>query len=297
NIKITPDGKVKVLDFGLAKALTTDSTTSRPVDDDSPTITGDHTLPGVVLGTASYMSPEQVRGKPLDKRTDIWSWGCVFFECLTGKRLFRGEDLAETMALIMKSEPAWADLPTTTPSAVALLLRKCLRKDRRHRLQDIGDARVDLEEAIQNPERSEFTGPAGLTSERKLALFALAILIGLLGASLAWALKPSASRREPPPAIRAEVNPFGNQPLGTAGITIALSPNGEWLAYKVGHVTDGSSRILLRNLHDGRDIVLAGTEGGGGPFFHPTAPSWVFPHGRSSGGFRFQPERLASSAI
>ena len=124
NVILTPDGKVKVLDFGLAKTDGTVSSTADPADSMSPTITDDFTIPGTLLGTAAYMSPEQARGKPIDKRTDIWSFGCVLYECLTGTRIFKGEDTSHTLAKIIEGEPDWTALPENTPPTIHLLLRK-----------------------------------------------------------------------------------------------------------------------------------------------------------------------------
>ncbi len=146
NVMVKPDGTVKVLDFGLARAMADDSG-STSIAAESPTITADYTKPGVVLGTAPYMSPEQARGRPLDKRTDIWSFGVILYECLTGSMLFHGETASDSMGAIMHREPDWSALPAETPPTVQLLLRRCLAKDRRRRLQAIGDARVELEEA------------------------------------------------------------------------------------------------------------------------------------------------------
>ena len=153
NVKITPEGKVKVLDFGLAKALAGESTA--PDQSESPTITRDGTVTGVLLGTAPYMSPEQARGKSLDKRTDIWSFGCVLYEALTGKKAFEGETVTDTIASIVKSEPDWSRLPATTPWRVRDLLARCLRKDPTQRLRDIGGARLDVEDAIADLRTSE----------------------------------------------------------------------------------------------------------------------------------------------
>jgi len=145
---VDADGRVKVLDFGLAKALSEESKlTAVSMADDSPTITDAFTQPGTILGTAAYMSPEQARGKPVDKRSDIWAFGCVMYECLTGKKAFQGEDVTETLASIIKGECNWSLLPETTPPLVQILLRKCLMKDRKRRLQHIDDAKVDLEQA------------------------------------------------------------------------------------------------------------------------------------------------------
>src|SRR5579863_4775186 len=146
NIKITPDGNVKVLDFGLAKALESDPSSTNIHN--SPTITSMATLPGVILGTAAYMSPEQAKGKSVDRRTDIWAFGCVFFEMLAGKRPFEGETLSDALAAVIRAEPEWSLLPGNTPQTIRNLLERCLKKDPRQRLQAIGDARIAIEEVL-----------------------------------------------------------------------------------------------------------------------------------------------------
>ena len=152
NIKVKDDGTVKVLDFGLAKALAGDG-----LDADlsqSPTVTAAGTREGVILGTAAYMSPEQARGKPLDKRTDIWSFGCVLFETLTGRAVFGGETLSDTIANVLDRQPDWAALPAATPPAIRKLLRRCLDREPRERLRDIGDARADSATPSGSPTQS-----------------------------------------------------------------------------------------------------------------------------------------------
>src|SRR5256714_536453 len=146
NIKITPDGLVKVLDFGLAKAATGDGSTSDLTQ--SPTMTIGGTRDGVLLGTAAYMSPEQARGRAVDKRADIWAFGCVVYEMLTGRIAFRGETVADTIAAILQREPDWSRVSESTPATVHRLLRHCLQKDVRRRLRDIGDARMELDDAL-----------------------------------------------------------------------------------------------------------------------------------------------------
>ena len=145
NIKVTPEGKVKVLDFGLAKAMAGET----PAQDlsESPTITREDTEAGVLLGTAPYMSPEQARGKPVDKRTDIWAFGCCLYEALTGKAAFLGESVSDTIAAVLGKEPGWEALREDTPPFMRLLLRRCLQKNSRDRLHDIADARIELREA------------------------------------------------------------------------------------------------------------------------------------------------------
>src|SRR3990172_2924777 len=167
NVKITPDGKVKVLDFGLAKALTGDDRSQTAVAN-SPTITVDFTRPGVILGTAAYMSPEQARGKPVDKRSDIWSFGCVLYECLSGHRPFHGDTATDLIAKILERDPDWSTLPPNTPATVQLLLRRCLVKDRNRRLRDIGDARIEIENAIADPSATSLgLAHSALAAERK----------------------------------------------------------------------------------------------------------------------------------
>ena len=144
NIKRTPEGKVKILDFGLAKALESQGAGGQgsgagPTDNSTET--------GAILGTAAYMSPEQAKGRPVDKRADVWAFGCILFECLTGKRAFPGETMSETLAAVIKEEPAWDSLPRGTPEKVRDLLKRCLRKDPEHRLRDIGDAQLEIEES------------------------------------------------------------------------------------------------------------------------------------------------------
>jgi serine/threonine protein kinase len=161
NIKVTPDGTPKVLDFGLAKS---DPTSSGATDvSQSPTITHDPTQAGVILGTAAYMSPEQARGKPVDRRTDIWSFGAVLFELLTGDRVFGGETVSDTLAAVLRKAPEWETIPADTPRAITRLLKRCLERDQRSRLQDIGEARIIIEKVRSGEDTAE--EPA--TAERK----------------------------------------------------------------------------------------------------------------------------------
>src|SRR5437867_4545630 len=146
NIKVMPEGRVKVLDLGLAKAFDTKGTGSEPDASLSPTLVIEGTQPGVILGTAEFMSPEQARGKPVDKRTDIWAFGCVVYELLSGRRAFTGETVTDVLAAIVTSEPDWDALPAETPARIRDLLGRCLQKDPNRRLRDVGDARIEFEE-------------------------------------------------------------------------------------------------------------------------------------------------------
>jgi serine/threonine-protein kinase len=213
NVKLTAEGKVKVLDFGLAKTGTADSTSIAP---DSPTITADYTMPGTLLGTAGYMSPEQARGKPVDKRSDIWSFGMVLFECLTGKRLFPGETVTDSIGVVLHKEPDWTALPPNNPATIHLCLRKCLAKDRKRRLHDIANARVDLEQAIADPSSSFIRLSEGALRGTKTGIgiskpvvAVLVLLATFVSAVTVWFLKPlpppqdsETATAAPPPRLR-----------------------------------------------------------------------------------------------
>jgi len=146
NVKVTPDGKVKVLDFGLAKAFATNAASQD--FSNSPTLSVAPTMHGVIMGTASYMSPEQARGRPVTKATDIFAFGAVVYELLTGKQAFPGEDVGDILATVVKTEPDWSKLPEDTPPPIRTLLKRCLRKDRRQRLGDAGAVRIEIEDAV-----------------------------------------------------------------------------------------------------------------------------------------------------
>jgi serine/threonine protein kinase len=173
NVKVTPDGNVKVLDFGLAKALEEPTPVSDPSI--SPTLTLDGTRGGVILGTAAYMSPEQASGKPTDPRADIWSFGGVLYEMLTGKKAFEGESVSDTLASVLKLDPDWNALPAATPAAIRRVVSRCLTKDRKQRLQAIGEARIVLE----NPGTPETTAP----SRSRLVI---AVAMTILATAFGW---------------------------------------------------------------------------------------------------------------
>jgi Tol biopolymer transport system component len=197
NIKITPSGAVKVLDFGLAKALDVEAAPGQISN--SPTISIAATEAGVILGTAAYMSPEQAKGKPVDRRTDIWAFGCVLFEMITGRQTFGGETISDMLAAVLRSEPEWEALPASTPSAVRRLLRRCLEKDARQRLRDIGEARIAIENYLAHPvEEAVAAGPAAVSGKRKLFLPALALVAVAAALAAGYLLGGRAKQATPP---------------------------------------------------------------------------------------------------
>ncbi len=263
NVKLSADGRVKVLDFGLAKAL--DPAVSGQLVD-SPTITAMATQHGVILGTAAYMSPEQARGQAVDKRSDIWAFGCVLYEMLTGKRVFEAETVSDSLAAILRGEVDWSALPATTPLALRRLLAHCLEKDRRKRLHDIGDASFELDESLSGAPAYGSTATAPAAAPRSpawqrvlpwaMAALALAVAIWLALARPVESPSIAQPRRLEIPGI--SVNAFSG---------IALSPDGrEVLA---GDDTPARSRILRRSLGSFEIQTIAGAEDSFNPFFSP----------------------------
>ena len=198
NIKVREDGTVKVLDFGLAKALDP-SPTSDPSE--SPILTAAATQMGVIMGTAAYMSPEQARGKPVDKRADIWAFGSVLYEMLTGQRAFEGDDVSLTLADVMRAEPAWERLPAGVPLAFDTYLKRCLEKDPRHRVRDIGDVRLALEGAFEtsgSAAAEPTTTPRLHAWQRPVPLFLGAVLlVAISGLAVSSLMRPGPSAIQP----------------------------------------------------------------------------------------------------
>ena len=250
NIKVTAAGTVKVLDFGLAKILEAIDGPHPP--DASPTMTSASTRVGVVLGTAAYMAPEQAKGLPADKRSDIWAFGCVLFEMLAGRPAFPGETIAETIAAVLAREPEWRLIPPATPTGFRRVLRRCLEKDPKRRLQDISDARADLEETETEPR------PAAVKAiGRRVVTAAAVATLALLAAIAGWALRAPS---EPPAEVRFEIT---TPP--TPDATFALSPDGRSIVFTA--MADGPPKLWLRSFASTTARVLAGTERATSPFW------------------------------
>src|SRR6202166_2606332 len=184
NVKVTPEGKVKVLDFGLAKAFEGNAANDDPSN--SPTLSMGATMQGVILGTAAYMSPEQARGKACDKRTDIWAFGAVLYELLTGKPAFHGEDIGDILASVVKTEPAFDALPANISPSIRVLLQRCLRKDRRRRTPDAATIRIEIEDAIAAPKDSGATQAAPASMSKLLLAVAAVAAIVAVAALFGW---------------------------------------------------------------------------------------------------------------
>ena len=263
NVMLTPSGGVKVLDFGLAKGGTGSNSESNLMD--SPTLTTPPTGAGVILGTAAYMSPEQARGKAVDRRTDIWSFGCVLYECLAGKQIFEGETVSDLIAKILEREPEWQALPASVPPRVAALLRRCLTKDAKQRLRDIGDARLELTEALSGaPEPAAAGVPAG----RRAGMLATAGAVVVVAAAT-FAITFSMMRPSAPRAMRVSVQAPDGMQVSEEVPDITISPDGSMLLF-AGQDTAGVSHLWVRPLASAGSRMLPGTEGAKIPFWSPS---------------------------
>src|SRR3989475_12283329 len=248
NIKITTDGVVKVLDFGLAKALAAEG--SGPDLSKSPTITARGTIEGAILGTAAYMSPEQARGQTVDKRTDIWAFGCVLFNMLTGSSAFGRETITDTIAAVVGAEPEWKSLPADTPGSIRRLLTRCLQKDARRRLHDIADARIELEDTMATPaERAPVPTPRRWS---RLALSALSLGIAIALVFL-WAVRDRFGR----PA--AEPSPLDARVIRLTDLpgleeSPAISPDGRSVAFTAG--VGGKRQVFVQLIAGGAPLQI-----------------------------------------
>jgi len=265
NIKITPEGKVKVLDFGLAKS----------VGDEFQGRQTTVTEPGRILGTPAYMSPEQTRGKQIDKRSDIWSFACVLFEMLTGEVPFEGDSVSDMLANILHKEPDWKELPANTPANIVILMRRCLEKDTHRRLHDIADAAIEINETLNLPVTAppitntsfQIIHPTGGKKLKVVGTVCISLGI-IMGALAIWThLHPDSLQDQP-------VRSFAISPQTTIAMealwhhALAFSPDGQRLAY-VEQGSDGRRKIYVRELDKFQAKPLPGTEGAISPFFSP----------------------------
>ncbi len=279
NVKITPEGSVKVLDFGLAKALETEVEKQERAN--SPTLTMEATQEGIVLGTAAYMSPEQARGREVDKRTDIWSFGLVLFEMLTGKGMYAGQSFTETLAAVIHQEPSLEELPPKTPKKIQELLARCLRKDPRMRLRDMGDARITIDECLvagfTKPEEV-LASPSAPPLWRRLTPWAALPLL----AAMAWFARPDL------PVPTKQVSRFDLALLQGAWIrhghrhALSLSPDGTNLAF-ISREGGSRTQIYIRSFDRWEAIPVPDDEHVFQPFFSPDGKrigfAWT-PNGR-----------------
>ena len=270
NIKVRADGTVKVLDFGLAKAMEPPGTMSPNVSQ-SPTITTPAmTQAGMILGTAAYMSPEQAKGRAVDKRSDVWAFGAVLYEMLTGRRAFEGDDVSDTLARILMKEPDWTALPANLPAAVVTVLRRCLQKDRKQRVRDIGDVSLALEgafETVASPTTPTATSAAPRGRLAWMTALAAAVVIAALAVPVLRYL------RETPPPAPPETRLEIVTPATDSLASFALSPDGRQIVFASG---EGGSRLWLRSLAATTAQPLTGTEGGRSPFWAPDSRSIGF---------------------
>jgi serine/threonine-protein kinase len=260
NVKVTPDGVVKLLDFGLAKAFSQTPESASADPENSPTVTLGATVAGTVMGTAAYMAPEQAKGKRVDKRADIWSWGVVLFELLTGERLFKGEDVADTLAQVLTKAPGFE----RAPAKARRLLRECLERDPNLRLRDIGDARRLLLE-----DESAGSGPS--TSRRAYVGWVAAGVFALVAAGLGtvyW----STARPVERPLTRFNVD-LGPGSVQGPRTTAVLSPDGTRIVFPL-RGSNGAVQLATRALDQPKAAAISGTEGGSDPFFSPDG-QWV----------------------
>ncbi len=265
NVRITPQGLVKVLDFGLAKPM-------RAGVDAKSTDSVLSTEQGRLIGTPAYMAPEQARGRSIDRRVDVWAFGCVLFECLTGKRIFDGESLGDVLASVLEHEPDWTALPGGTPARVREVLRRCLAKDARVRLRDIGEARVALE-APHDPSGSASREP--VSDRRWMWIAALASAAGL--AAALWAVRTSRSGSASAaalPVTRVGIAiPHADVIAPVVGtLVLTLSPDGRTVAYCAQR--DGVPQLFLRRLDEREPTLVAGSANAHNPFFSPDG-QWI----------------------
>jgi Tol biopolymer transport system component len=267
NVKLTPEGRVKVLDFGLAKAFAGDTTTEDMSN--SPTLSIAATMHGVILGTAAYMSPEQAKGKAVDKRTDIFAFGAMLYELLTAKQAFHGEDVGNILAAVVMKEPAFDALPANISPSIRVLLQRCLRKDRRQRTPDAATIRIEIEDAISSPKDVGATQGGPVSANKPLWAVAAALSIIAVATSLGWWRATRPMEQALRPLVRLDVDLGSDVSLNSpAGTDVILSPDGTRMVYV------SQERLFTRRLDQPNATELAGTPGAYAPFFSPDG-QWV----------------------
>jgi serine/threonine-protein kinase len=283
NITVTDHNEVEVLDFGLAKAL--DVASSGAVSSDlskSPTLASGHTAAGLILGTAAYMSPEQARGKSVDRRTDIWAFGCVLYEMLTGRKAFDGETVTDVLAAVVTRDPDWSLIPAQAPARIRELLRRCLEKDPQRRLRDAGEIRIAIEDVMARPHSDPVPAvaeiPAASGEKRKprerrsrwiwimLAMMVFVIILSVIDkvGELHLPTEPTHLSVALPPTDVLEG--------GSENLMLDISRDGRSIVY--GARREGVLRLYVRRMGDGEPTMLAGTEDAHSPFFSPDG-QWV----------------------
>ena len=283
NIIVTPDGKAKVLDFGLAREVegrgSSLDLSHTPTMTSPPPAPEGKTQAGQIMGTAAYLSPEQARGRRIDRRTDIWAFGCVLYEMLTGDSPYFGETVADSVGAILHKEPEWSRLPADTPATIRLLLRRCLTKDAERRLRDIGDARVEIEEFLRDPSssRMDLAGAAMVetTASSGVALRVMMVLVAIFAAiagASAWRAWLAPHEAQQP--VRRFLTPLGSEAAdGPVGTTFTVAPNGRSLAF-VARTPGGQPRLQVQRLDEFRAVERAGAEGANSPFYSPDS-AWI----------------------
>jgi hypothetical protein len=274
NIKIKEDGTVKVLDFGLAKAMSDDL--SETDISNSPTLSMAATQQGIILGTAAYMSPEQAKAKRVDRRTDVWAFGCVLYEMLVGKQAFAGEDVTDVLASVVKSDPGIEALPANTPAAVRSLIRRCLEKNARRRIQSSGEARIILEDVLSGA-TNDVVAPAlplPIATQpfwKGTLPWACASVLAITAGLALW--RPWAPAPAAPVVARFTAALRSGETLGPNWGGLAISPDGRYIAYS-GSRSGNTRQLFLRAMDSIEDVPITGTENASGVFFSPDS-RWI----------------------
>ena len=266
NIKVRDDGTVKVLDFGLAKAL---DTTPEGDPSQSPTLTAAATQMGVIMGTAAYMAPEQARGSTADRRADIWAFGVVLYEMLTGRRLFEGTTVSDTLAAVLRAEPDWTALPADTPVAVRRLLGRCLERDRQRRLQHVGDARLEIDDGLAHPATENVATPSAIQPFGQWRPWSVVVPAFVAGAAIAGLAVWGLTRSEPQGVPRFPI--YAELYTSTIYGDVAISPDGEHIAFTVRY---GDGLEVRRSLDQLAPPTVVGDGQPYNPFFSPDG-EWI----------------------